>query len=305
MWSSTFAQTQQALPCASRCHAPANLPETFSKSEERLEAKTWLPLGWLWKVTYALQLHRIWKPESVCSHFLHQLGKLVWAALPQCPPTCAYSWPEESTVPIIDHSLNCICPDWCGGLEQRVNPSSCVLRSQGPHRSSTTSPAVSLWRLRAHFYHDGWFVHFFHQLAAVGLSTCPALHTCRLVQINLTDSTLLLLRLDEPRLSCCWVVRERSVGSELQAACAQLDIKSLVAKISSIKHVLEFYKSIKTEIVCVCVCSSGFQSPNFSSCSSTRSTYGFTTTPTKRSILLSGTELVCLWYRYMCAFTSV
>lgn len=48
-------------------------------------------------------------------------------------------------------------------------------------------------------------------------------------------------------------MREHSVGSELQAACAQLDIKSLVTKISSIKHVLEFYKSIKTEIVCVCV----------------------------------------------------
>lgn len=98
---------------------------------------------------------------------------------------------------------------------------------------------------------------------------------------------------------------EHNVGSELQAACAQLDIKSLVTKISSIKHVLEFYKSIKTEIVCVFVCSSGFKSPNFSSCSSTRGPYGFTTTPTKSSILLSGTELVCLWYRYMCAFTSV
>lgn len=96
---------------------------------------------------------------------------------------------------------------------------------------------------------------------------------------------------------------EHNVSSELQAA--QLDIKSCVPKISSIKHVLEFYKSIKTETVCVFVCSSGFKSPNFSSGGSTQSPYGFTTTPPKSSILLSGTELVCLWYSYMCASLSV
>lgn len=83
------------------------------------------------------------------------------------------------------------------------------------------------------------------------LSRSPHMQTCT---YKSDDSTLLLLRLDEPRLSCCWAVCEHNVGSELRAACAQLDIKSLVTKISSIKHVLEFYKSIKTEIVCVCLC---------------------------------------------------
>lgn len=92
-----------------------------------------------------------------------------------------------------------------------------------------------------------------------------------------------------------WVAFELCVNTTWAQSCKLHvpDIKSSVTKISSIKREFKFYKSIKTEGVCVFAC--------------TRSPYGFTTTPPKSSILLSGTELVSLWYRYcsMCASVSV
>lgn len=51
------------------------------------------------------------KSQSVCSSFVQRPGKLVWMALPSSPPGSAYSSSAESTVTIIHHSLNCVCPD--------------------------------------------------------------------------------------------------------------------------------------------------------------------------------------------------
>lgn len=177
---------------AAMCFLPGVVLRQTSQRhlEEKLEVKSWLPWGWLWKVTYPLQLHRSWKPECL-QLFPPPDGELVWVALPPCSPACAYSRPEKSTATIIDHSLNCICPDWSGGLEQRMNPSSCVLGSQGSHRSSTTSRAVTLERLGAHFYHDEWVVHFFHHLTAEWLSPRSVLHTYRPVHRNLTIQSYL------------------------------------------------------------------------------------------------------------------
>lgn len=143
------------------------------------------------------------------------------------------------------------------------------------------------------------------------LSSCPVLHTYTLVHLNLTIQHCLGCSW----INLVWAAAGMGVNTmwahncklhvhNLISSCAHA-VTHRVTKISSIKHVLEFYKLIKTEIVCVFVCSSGFKSPNFSSGSSTQSPYGFTTTPPKSSILLSGTELVCLWYRCMCASMSV